>query len=144
MDPELQEKLESLDTKSLLALDLAQSNGQEKEQEAGEDATLEEMERKLTPYRTLFKGCYFYLCREVPKPSLVFIIRSFGGEVSWEGAKELRGGNYYTEDDPRITHQIVDRPSLPNRRADRAYIQPQWVYGNGIWNLTIDTNVLLL
>lgn len=33
-------------------------------------------------------------------------------------------------DDPRITHELVDRPGGPSdvRRLGRAYVQPQWVY----------------
>lgn len=33
-------------------------------------------------------------------------------------------------DDPRITHEVVDRPAGPSdvRRLGRAYVQPQWVY----------------
>lgn len=32
----------------------------------------------------LFKGLKFFINREVPREPLVFIIRSFGGEVSWD------------------------------------------------------------
>ena len=95
----------------------------------------------LTQFQNLFKGCVFYLSREVPRYSLEFVIRAFGGEVGWPST--AGAGSPFEESDPKITHQIVDRPPVnvdaqsPNakgvqgevKRYDkREYLQPQWVY----------------
>jgi len=74
-------------------------------------------------YASLFKDCYFFLAREVPRDSLEFVIRSFGGRVSWSGS--LTGE---AESSPHITHHIMDRPSQKHIFLGREYIQPQWVY----------------
>merc|ERR1711939_1098245 len=56
----------------------------------------------------LFSNYYFYLSREVTRPTLEFVIRSFGGQVGWDDV--LGAGSPYSVNDPRITHHIVDRP----------------------------------
>jgi len=56
----------------------------------------------------IFSEYYFYLSREVTRPTLEFVIRSFGGQVGWDAT--LGAGSPYTIDDPRITHHIIDRP----------------------------------
>jgi len=77
--------------------------------------------REETVYENLFAKCHFWLSREVPKESLEFAIKSFGGRVSWESAGK--------EDDESITHHIVDRDQLLGQRVlSRDYVQPQWVY----------------
>ncbi|XP_076250001.1 pescadillo homolog [Rhynchophorus ferrugineus] len=81
---------------------------------------------KIKKLKTLFKGLKFYLNREVPREPLVFIIRCFGGEVSWD--KTLFVGATFDENDESITHHIVDRPSMPKQYISRYYIQPQWVF----------------
>ena len=58
--------------------------------------------------KRLFEGCRFFLAREVPREALTFVIRSFGGLVSWE-ATDAPGASY-PEADEAITHQVVDRP----------------------------------
>ncbi|KAK3084322.1 hypothetical protein FSP39_011558 [Pinctada imbricata] len=75
---------------------------------------------------SLFKGLKFYLNREVPRESLTFIIRSFGGMVSW--CKTTAVGATYQENDETITHQVVDRPEIHKQYMSRYYIQPQWVF----------------
>lgn len=82
--------------------------------------------QQLLTLERLFDGLKFFLNREVPRESLTFVIRSFGGEVSWD--KNLFPGATFDESDASITHQIVDRSSMPERRLDRVYIQPQWIY----------------
>lgn len=76
----------------------------------------------------LFSNYYFFLSREVTRPMLEFVIRSFGGEVGWDPV--LGAGSSFAEDDPRITHHVVDRPALPSSLAQfdsqRAFVQPQW------------------
>ncbi|XP_076106551.1 pescadillo homolog isoform X1 [Mytilus galloprovincialis] len=81
---------------------------------------------KLKKLQNLFKGLKFYLSREVPRETLVFLIRSFGGSVSW--CHTVSVGSTYKEDDETITHQIIDRTEMPNQYLSRYYIQPQWVF----------------
>ncbi|XP_044731716.1 pescadillo homolog [Chrysoperla carnea] len=81
---------------------------------------------KVKKLKTLFKGLKFFLNREVPREPLVFLIRCFGGEVSWD--KTLFVGSTFEESDETITHQIVDRPSIDKQYISRYYIQPQWVF----------------
>ncbi|KAM0901738.1 hypothetical protein ACQ4PT_019771 [Festuca glaucescens] len=73
--------------------------------------------------RSLFRGLKFYLSREVPRESLLFIIPAFGGTVSWEGQ-----GAPFDETDEEITHQIVDRPTQSHVFLSREYVQPQWIF----------------
>lgn len=73
--------------------------------------------------KTLFKDMKFFLSREVPRESLLFVIPAFGGLVSWEGE-----GAPHKESDLSITYQIVDRPTQGHRFLSREYVQPQWVY----------------
>lgn len=80
----------------------------------------------LNTLKTLFKGLKFFLNREVPREPLVFIIRCFGGEVSWE--KSLFIGATFEETDESITHHIVDRSSMDKKYISRYYIQPQWIF----------------
>lgn len=93
----------------------------------------------------------FFLSRETPKQSLEFILRAFGCKrIGWDA---VLGDGAFTnnENDPTITHQIVDRPPLtslpeiqePSATSDsssaqtvrpgyrvpgRIYVQPQWVW----------------
>ncbi|XP_060074587.1 pescadillo homolog isoform X2 [Ylistrum balloti] len=79
-------------------------------------------------FLSLFKGQKFFLNRETPQESLTFVIRSFGGQVSW--SKTDAQGATYEETDQTITHQVVDRPSksMATKYISRCYVQPQWVY----------------
>jgi len=108
-----------------------------------EDGTVAEPE-------DLFKGTVFFLSRETPRDPLEFILRSFGcDKIGWDA---VLGDGAFTHDplDPRITHQVVDRPpmvALPagpdddtemagqvtarhtaGRVPGRIYIQPQYVW----------------
>lgn len=95
----------------------------------------------------LFSPFTFFLSRETPRQPLEFILRAFGCKrVGWDAV--LGGGAYTTNElDPRITHQIVDRPVVQpsaaeegedhqtgqhvrgnQRVAGRIYVQPQWVW----------------
>ncbi|KTW31638.1 hypothetical protein T552_00277 [Pneumocystis carinii B80] len=74
----------------------------------------------------IFENFIFYLSREVPRYSLEFVIKSFGGKVGWDPV--LGSGSSFKEDDMTITHQIYDRPILDKKILNRVYIQPQWVY----------------
>ncbi|KAK3702902.1 mRNA-binding ribosome synthesis protein nop7 [Vermiconidia calcicola] len=100
----------------------------------------------------LFEPFTFFLSRETPRHSLEFIVKAFGCKrVGWASVLG-EPGSYCSEDDSRITHQIVDRPDLPlpsppltdgdddeeeegvvNRKPNervpgRIYVQPQWVW----------------
>jgi len=76
--------------------------------------------------QSLFKGLKFFVSREVPRESVVIVVRSCEGLVSWDSS--LFPGASYDETDETITHQIVDRPSVDKQYLSRYYIQPQWVY----------------
>ena len=92
----------------------------------------------------LFDGMHFFISRESPRQPLEFIVKAFGCKrVSWP---EILGDGSFTHDenDTTITHQIVDRPSIPVSNDDieksvsqaraglvipgRIYVQPQWVW----------------
>ncbi|ORY55520.1 Pescadillo N-terminus-domain-containing protein [Pseudomassariella vexata] len=98
---------------------------------------------------TLFANCTFFLNRETPRQPLEFILRAFGCKrIGWDAV--LGDGAYTTnEQDPSITHQIVDRPIIQaameedgnaednqtsqklasnQRIPGRIYVQPQWVW----------------
>jgi len=74
----------------------------------------------------LFEGLKFFISREVPREALVFVLRSFGGQVSWDKVTFI--GATFDESDEKITHHIVDREVIPNKFMNRHYIQPQWVF----------------
>lgn len=96
----------------------------------GEVTAQEEDRRKeleaQEKHKKLFEGLKFFLNREVPREALAFIIRSFGGDVSWD--KSLCIGATYDSTDSGITHQIVDRPGQQTPIIGRYYVQPQWVF----------------
>ncbi len=73
----------------------------------------------------LFSNFKIFLSREVPRHSLSILVQNLGAQLGWEC---LDNSSPFTEDDPSITHQIVDRPTLARMFADRIYIQPQWVF----------------
>ncbi len=75
-----------------------------------------EEEKKKTKLKELFKDCRFFLSREVPREALTFIIRCFGGVVSWD---ESVAGSTYPETNMDITHQVVDRPTQSHRYLSR-------------------------
>lgn len=87
---------------------------------------MHEREKDMKRLKNLFKGLKFFINREVPREPLVFIIRCFGGKVSWD--KNCFVGASFDEDDETITHQIVDRPSMTKQYISRDYVQPQWIF----------------
>ncbi|TKY63217.1 Pescadillo-like protein [Spatholobus suberectus] len=89
------------------------------EEVTGED----EEDQDTKECKKLFKNMKFFLSREVPRESLLFVIPAFGGILSWEGE-----GAPFGESDQSISHQIVDRESQGHRFLSREYVQPQWVY----------------
>ncbi len=142
----------------------SQSNGVEEDmndaidtfEAIGEDADiLPQPQAGSNEAASLFAPFTFFISREAPKQSLEFILRAFGCKrIGWDA---VLGDGAFTinENDPSITHQIVDRPplaSLPDaqdadvakavakdssstqivrpgyRVPGRIYIQPQWVW----------------
>jgi pescadillo protein len=76
-------------------------------------------------FSELFKNCVFWISREVPKDSLEFVIKSFGGQVVWDG----EGSFIKEEKNEAITHHIIDRGAMvSNPIVEREYVQPQYVY----------------
>nr|CAG4643182.1 EOG090X05E6 [Ilyocryptus agilis] len=96
------------------------TDGADKLEEAKKEA---EAVKKL---QSLFKDLKFFVGREVPREAIVFVIRSCGGQVSWDST--VFPGATYDETDESITHQIVDRPSVDKQYLSRYYVQPQWVF----------------
>ncbi|XP_006147988.1 pescadillo homolog isoform X1 [Tupaia chinensis] len=97
----------------------------DEEMAAQEEDRRKELEAQ-EKHKKLFEGLKFFLNREVPREALAFIIRSFGGAVSWD--KSLCIGATYDVTDSCITHQIVDRPGQMTSVIGRCYVQPQWVF----------------
>ncbi|CAD7697662.1 unnamed protein product [Ostreobium quekettii] len=99
-------------------------SAQEVEGEKAAGATVGvDSQDEATLCERLFNGLVFFLGREVPMETLLFVIRSFGGSAGWCGE-----GSPVSEADDSITHQVVDRPSPKQMREHREYIQPQWVF----------------
>lgn len=83
-------------------------------------------QEKIEKLKNLFVGCKMFINREVPLESLLFIIRCFGGEVSFD--KIMHVGATFDVDDETITHHIIDRPLGEKQYLNRFYVQPQWVF----------------
>ncbi|XP_054852750.1 pescadillo homolog isoform X2 [Eublepharis macularius] len=96
--------------------------GESTEQEEARQKEQEALEKQ----KKLFEGLRFFLNREVPREPLAFVIRCFGGKVSWD--KSVCIGATFDVTDPAITHQIVDRPNIEKQVIGRYYVQPQWVF----------------
>lgn len=110
------------ETEELPEIDIFQT-GDEDPQKL-EEAKLEA--EKVKKLKTLFQGLKFFINREVPREPLVFIIRCFGGEVSWD--KDHFVGATFDESDETISYQIVDRPRMEKQYLSRYYVQPQWIF----------------
>lgn len=87
---------------------------------------MKEEQAEVRKLKNIFKGLKFFINREVPREPLVFIIRCFGGKVSWD--KTLFAGATFDESDETITHHIVDRPQMGKQYISRDYVQPQFVF----------------
>ncbi|KAJ3375371.1 mRNA-binding ribosome synthesis protein nop7 [Allomyces arbusculus] len=91
--------------------------------------TYSALSRTLSSKQSLFSSLVFYISREVPRSAVEFVLRAFGATVGWDAV--LGAGSPVAADDPRITHHLVDRPSLPESVANlprRVFVQPQWVF----------------
>ncbi|XP_075915895.1 pescadillo homolog [Petromyzon marinus] len=130
------ERLAAL-SQSLARIPGSSSNSEEvAEEERPDEFLVEEEDRELSERRkadaakqaalcSLFEGTKFFLNREILREMFTFIIRSFGGQVSWHSSVCI--GATYPETDETITHQLVDRPNPPQTFINRCYVQPQWV-----------------
>lgn len=97
--------------------------------------TFRTLESLLRPLSTkLFTPYTFFLSREISRSIFEFLIRSFGGRVGWPASSG--DGSPIDEDDPSITHVIIDRPVAPLKvkpakeqewRLRRKFVQPQWI-----------------
>jgi len=119
----LQHRLSSMDKERATSNDLQQEDTTIQDKEKYDDGEDEDEDEEKKVCRTLFKDLKFFLGREVPRESLLFVIQAFGGVVSWDGV-----GAPFKETDEGITHQIVDRPTQGHKFLSRDYVQPQWVY----------------
>ncbi|KAG1461583.1 hypothetical protein G6F56_005697 [Rhizopus delemar] len=98
------------------------------EAQDGHDDTLEQIQaasHEAAELSRLFEGQKFFLSREAPRYALEFMIRSCGGQVSWDSSVGVNAP--FPESDETIQYQITDRPSVRNRILSRKYVQPQWV-----------------
>ncbi|XP_056139734.1 pescadillo [Lampris incognitus] len=126
------EKLSALSSSLARVVSTAEEEEAEMDHFPAEGEDMEKMEarekeqKEQEAQKRLFEGLKFFLNREVPRESLAFVLRCFGGEVSWD--KSLCIGATYDMTDETITHQIVDRPNVDKQYINRYYIQPQWVY----------------
>eukprot|EP00940_MAST-03C_sp_MAST-3C-sp2_P000922 g922.t1 len=136
---EVEERMKSLSSK-MKDIRQTSENAQEGEKDGDEASTnkivaedvfaddeqakaLQEKQKLIEIYTSLFAGCRFFLNRECPRETLEFIIRAFGGEVGWDGASSVFGYN-----DAAVTHCVVDRPKLNRKKIEgREYVQPQWI-----------------
>ncbi|XP_026178566.1 pescadillo [Mastacembelus armatus] len=126
------EKLSALSASLARVVSSTEEDEAEPDQFPVEEEDMEKMEarekeqKQQEAQKKLFEGLRFFLNREVPRESLAFVIRCFGGEVSWD--KSVCIGSTYEVTDETITHQIVDRPNTDQQYINRYYFQPQWVY----------------
>lgn len=126
------EKLSALSASLARVVSSTEEEEAEPDQFPVEGEDIEKMEarekeqKQQEAQQKIFEGLKFFLNREVPRESLSFIIRCFGGQVSWD--KSVCIGSTYEVTDETITHHIVDRPNIDKQYINRYYIQPQWVY----------------
>lgn len=81
------------------------------------------MDELQDPLPVLFRGLVVFVQRENLRDPLHFALEACGALVGWDGETSPFG-----IDDEAITHVICDRPAVANPRADREYVQPQWVF----------------
>ena len=86
---------------------------------------------KVKKHTSLFEGMTFFISRECPKLHIKFICESFNGKVS----ETMEAG--------KVTHCIIDRPSLPpgdKKISGVDYVQPQWLFDciNAKGKLSVD------
>ncbi|KAJ2493725.1 mRNA-binding ribosome synthesis protein nop7 [Coemansia sp. RSA 2050] len=127
MTKEMKQRMETLGSKikKIVAADTAASAPAYESVGSG-DADGDPDDESQRSDSLLFGKQVFFLSREVPRYSLEFVIRAFGGRLGWDQSSD--GGSPYAENDRSITVQISDRPIQGHQFLDRTYVQPQWVY----------------
>ncbi|KAI8093376.1 Pescadillo N-terminus-domain-containing protein [Halteromyces radiatus] len=106
----------------------SKSNNNNDDDDESATVTLQQIQdasNEVQSLQQLFKDHTFFLSRETPRYALEFMIRSCGGQVSWDAS--VGGEPPFPESDERITIQVCDRPKVNNRVLSRAYVQPQWI-----------------
>lgn len=98
---------------------------EENKEEADAFRAIQQQTSEVKSLGNLFSNSVVFLSRETPRHALEFMIRSCGGQVSWD--ETTGAGAPFPETHERITHQVSDRPKIRNRVLNRAYVQPQWV-----------------
>jgi len=84
---------------------------------------IEQKKEQMAKLKKLFKPYVFYISREVPREVIGLIISSCGGLYGDDSDETA-----FEENDPRITHYIVDRPyENISLVKNKEYVQPQWV-----------------
>jgi pescadillo protein len=153
---EFQERVKALEGKfeELKGQDAEDEEEEESDEEVEEEeldtpkpivapTTVEEqvvhMDRNVSGNR-LFAECYVWISREVPRYSVEFIIKSFGGKCGWDAT--IGAGSPFEMTDKRITHHITDRPQLSadSMIQGREYLQPQWIYDSVNQGKLVKTN----
>ncbi|KAH0483781.1 MAG: hypothetical protein KVP17_000628 [Porospora cf. gigantea B] len=86
-------------------------------------------DKKLTE---LFKGCVFFLGREVPRKVLSVVLVACGADVvGVQSSMASSCEGQLNADNPSITHHVVDKPPhlVPQMTAGiaRDFVQPQWI-----------------
>jgi pescadillo len=132
--------------------ELAEADGMDKfEVAAPKGDILPQPQTSSNEAAALFSNITVFISREAPRHSIEFLLRAFGCKrIAWDTILG-EGAFTHNETDPRITHQIVDRPAavetLPTMRGEessteqslqsvkpgyimpgRIYVQPQWVW----------------
>ena len=124
--------------KAKLASIAANQDEEDEDEEAAaamdaDDVDDSEMTSEQRECSKIFDGLVFFINREVPRNMMIFIIKSFGGEVCWDGE-----GSPYDADDAAITHVVIDRPTTNMKLNPKVvYIQPQWVCDCANWRVLI-------
>ncbi|KAJ2849161.1 mRNA-binding ribosome synthesis protein nop7 [Coemansia erecta] len=123
----INERLSTLDSKikSIVAAAASEETHEAPSYSAVESSAADDGDN-VKPENLLFGKHVIFLSREVPRYSLEFVIRAFGGRLGWPTTSG--GGSPYQETDNAITIQISDRPVLATQHPNRVYVQPQWVY----------------
>ncbi|KAI9020104.1 Pescadillo N-terminus-domain-containing protein [Phycomyces nitens] len=118
-------KTEASAEDAVAALDEFKSAGGDEDKDTVTLRQIQDASNEVSNLQQLFANCVFFISRETPRYALEFMIRSCGGQVSWDPS--VGENPPYAENDERITHQVSDRPTVSNRVLGRAYVQPQWV-----------------
>ncbi|KAJ1796673.1 mRNA-binding ribosome synthesis protein nop7 [Coemansia sp. RSA 2399] len=122
---EMKQRLSTLD-KKIESIVVATAANSAPAYEAIDTAANNDGDEEVQSESLLFGKQVFFLSREVPRYSLEFVIRAFGGRLGWD--QSSGGGSPYAENDSAITIQIADRPVQGHQFLDRTYVQPQWIY----------------